>query len=106
MFVQFAERSTHNASRATGVVFFLFFFAVVFTLRGPFRALTDPGINDLLSPYIQASAWSHGADPYSSESLLRFWPKGAERARPAPEQMRDGSVLVRHGIPTAYPPSC
>ncbi len=106
MLAQFVENVLENPWRKTEVAFFLFVFAVVFTIRGPFRALTDPGINDLLSPYIQASAWLHGADPYSSESLLRFWPKEAERARPAPEQMRDGSVLVRHGIPTAYPLTC
>jgi hypothetical protein len=106
MFAQFVENFSVNPWRKAGVVFFLSLFAVVFTIRGPFRALTDPGINDLLSPYIQASAWLHGADPYSSESLLRFWPKGAEQARPALGQMRDGSVLVRHGIPTAYPLSC
>lgn len=106
MFAQFIEDFGHSPWRTTAVVFFLLVFTIVFTLRGPSRALTDPGINDLLSPYVQSSAWFHGADPYSSESLLRFWPKGAERARPALRQMQDGSVLVRHGIPTAYPPSC
>lgn len=76
---------------------------MVFIFRGPFRAFTSQGLDDLLSPDIQSTAWLHGADPYSPRSLLQFWPKSALAARPDPREMDDGSVLVRHGIPTAYP---
>src|SRR5262249_3088369 len=37
------------------------------------------------------------------QSLLKYWPKGAEAARPENQEMQDGSVLFQHGIPTAYP---
>lgn len=40
----------------------------VFLLRGPLRALTGSDLNDLVSPYVQSTAWRHGADPYSSQS--------------------------------------
>ena len=87
------------------VLLLLFCSATVFVLRGPFRALRNSGLNDVLSPYIQSEAWVHGADPYSPQSLLKYWPEGAEAARPESQEMQDGSVLFRHGIPTAYPPT-
>ncbi len=88
-----------------GLVITLFVFSgAVFTLRGPFRALSNNGLNDLISPYVQSTAWVHGADPYSPQSLMTFWPKGV--ARPAAEEFQDGSILIKHGIPTAYPMTC
>jgi len=94
-----------GASWPKGLVTILFVLSgAVFTLRGPFRALNNSGLNDLISPYVQATAWAHGADPYSPQSLLTFWPKGA--ARPAAQEFQDGSILIRHGIPTAYPVTC
>jgi len=88
-----------------GLVVTLFVFSgAVFTLRGPFRALSNNGLNDLISPYVQSTAWVHGADPYSPQSLLTFWPKGV--ARPAAEEFQDGSILIKHGIATAYPMTC
>jgi len=72
-----------------GLVVTLFVFSgAVFTLRGPFRALSNDGLNDLISPYVQSTAWVHGADPYSPQSLLTFWPKGV--ARPAEQEFQDG----------------
>src|SRR5438309_385481 len=79
------------------------FCGTVFIVRGPFRAATGSDLNDLISPYIQATALVHGADPYSPQSLLKFWPADASAARPDVRQFKDGSILTRHGIPTAYP---
>jgi hypothetical protein len=76
---------------------------VVFVIRGPYRAVTNDGLNDLLSPYIQSSALLHGKDPYSCQSLFSYWPPQGLRFRPDARQFVDGSILVRHGIPTAYP---
>jgi len=75
----------------------------LFVIRGPYRAVTNDGLNDLLSPYIQSSALLHGEDPYSSQSLFSYWPHQGLRFRPDWRQFADGSIIVRHGIPTAYP---
>jgi len=60
----------------------------------------------LISPYAQATAWLHGADPYSPYSLFEFWPSQALSSRPAEQEFFNGTVLVEHGIPTAYPLTC
>jgi hypothetical protein len=78
----------------------------IFTLRGPVRALRASDLNDLISPYTQAAAWVHGTDPYSPQSLFAFWPSGALSARPAGQEFSTGSILIDHGIPTAYPLTC
>jgi hypothetical protein len=88
------------------IAFLFTFCGTVFVVRGPFRAATASGLNDLISPYIQATALVHGADPYSPQSLLKFWPSDALAARPDVRQFSDGSILTRHGIPTAYPLTC
>jgi hypothetical protein len=75
----------------------------VFFVRGPFRAATASDLNDLISPYIQATALVHGADPYSPKSLLEFWPSDALAARPDTREFSDGSIFIAHGVPTAYP---
>jgi Glycosyltransferase family 87 len=62
-------------------------------------------LNDLLSPYAQSAAWVQGLDPYSTQSLFTTWPIGGP-VRPNESEFRDGSVLVEHGVPTAYPLSC
>jgi len=80
-----------------------FLAVLVFVVRGPYRALMDAGLDDLLSPYIQSSALLHGADPYSCESVYVFWPSQAAKARPDLKQFQDRSVLVKRGFPTAYP---
>src|SRR5690348_13953208 len=77
--------------------------AIAFLIRGPFRALTGSDLNDLISPYVQSLAFIRGADPYSPQSLLENWPKQALACRPEEREFEDGSILVRHGIPTAYP---
>jgi hypothetical protein len=89
--------------RTAFIAFLITFCGTVFVVRGPFRAATASNLNDLISPYIQATALVHGADPYSPQSLLKFWPNDALAARPDVRQFSDGSILTRHGIPTAYP---
>jgi len=43
-----------GASWPKGLVTILFVLSgAVFTLRGPFRALNNSGLNDLISPYVQ-----------------------------------------------------
>jgi hypothetical protein len=98
-------RRTHagSHSRKLWIVLALAICGLTFFMRGPFRAARNSDLNDLISPYIQATALLHGANPYSPQSLLEFWPADALTARPDPQQFSDGSVLMRHGIPTAYP---
>lgn len=92
--------------RGYAVLVFLILSSAIFAVRGPLRALTNSGLNDLISPYAQAAAWSHGADPYSPQSLFAFWPREALASRPDPQEFADGSILIKHGIPTAYPVTC
>lgn len=89
--------------RKVGVALLLIVCGTLFIVRGPFRAATASGLNDLISPYIQATALVHLADPYSPRSLLEFWPNDALASRPDLQEFNDGSILMRHGIPTAYP---
>jgi hypothetical protein len=84
----------------------LAFVAAVFIVRGPLRALAGPDLNDLISPHVQSIAWIHGEDPYSAQSLFLYWPKPAIRDRPPLREVQDGSLVIRHGIPTAYPITC
>ena len=101
--MQFPGIQSHRHLSSFGSLLLLIACCAIFIFRGPVRALTDQGINDLLSPYIQSVAWWHGADPYSPRSLLRFWPNQALAARPDVRQIQDGTILIHHGIPTAYP---
>ena len=83
---------------------FLVLAGAEFVVRGPVRAIrTATHFNDFLSPYIQASAWTRGLDPYSPETLLALWPEGAPRFLFLPIEVADGSILRKRGIPTAYP---
>lgn len=60
------------------------------------------GFNDFLSPYIQSEAWTLGLDPYSQDNLVALWPA---EARPFPfvDDLKSGTLLLKRGIPTAYP---
>src|SRR5438046_417068 len=98
-----AALRSHFASRTTAALVLV---ALVFVFRGPYRALRASDLNDLISPYAQATAWLHGADPYSPYSLFEFWPSQALSSRPAEQEFFNGTVLVEHGIPTAYPLTC
>lgn len=61
-----------------------------------------PQFDDLLSPYAQASAWVHGLDPYSPRSLLVTWPADVP-FRLLAEEVADGSLIAKRGMPTGYP---
>jgi len=75
-----------------------------FIVRGPVRAmLTSTGFNDFLSPYIQSQAWRCGLDPYSPEVLLQLWPAGASHFVFLRNEVANGTLVERRGIPTAYP---
>src|SRR5437867_9307368 len=75
-----------------------------FVLRGPVRAIrTATQFNDFLSPYIQANAWIHGLDPYSPKTLLELWPAGVPHFSHLANEVADGSLVAKRGIPTAYP---
>jgi|GEM_PF-1336028 len=96
-----------TSHRWRALVYFLFVLACgEFLVRGPARALgPNSGFNDFLSPYIQSRAWVRGIDPYDPQSLLELWPSGATRFQFLSPEASDGSILVKRGIPTAYPPT-
>lgn len=74
-----------------------------FALRGPVRFAHTRNFNDFLSPYVQTKAWLQGADPYSPQSLVRFWPADAAPDQFDPEDVADRSLVLKRGIPTGYP---
>lgn len=78
-----------------------------FVVRGPVRFLRAADFNDFLSPYIQSRALVKGMDPYSPEVLVRLWPvEGADRPDFLARDAADGSLIMKRGIPTAYPLTC
>jgi len=75
-----------------------------FSVRGPIRLLrSGMGWNDFLSPYIQAKAWAHGQDPYSTRSLISFWPSGNRRPAWVDSDAASGELEKKRGIPSPYP---
>jgi hypothetical protein len=78
-----------------------------FIVRGPVRFLRAADFNDFISPYIQSKALVEGLDPYSPEVLVRLWPvTGTQRHEFLAQDLADGSLITKHGIPTAYPLTC
>jgi hypothetical protein len=45
-------------------------------------------------------------DPYSSTNLVRFWPSSALRPDFLAQDLADGSLVYKEGMPTAYPLTC
>jgi len=88
------------------LIFLLALSASEFVVRGPVRFLRATDFNDFISPYIQAKALVAGLDPYSPQTLVRLWPEGARRHDFLAEDLANGSLIINHGIPTAYPPAC
>ena len=89
--------------RSLVIVVLLLAAAGEFILRGPLRALREPGWNDFLSPYIQARAWIHGNDPYSTRSVISLWPSDNRRPTWVVPEAASGVLEVRRGIPSPYP---
>ena len=81
----------------------LFCAASEFIVRGPLRFAHAANFNDFISPYIQTRAWIAGIDPYSSENLLRLWPADSEHYDFLAHDFAEGTLVYKHGIPTAYP---
>lgn len=79
------------------------FAASEFVVRGPVRFLHAASFNDFISPYVQTRAWMKGDDPYSSQNLVRLWPPEAERFDFLSRDLADGTLVLKRGIPTAYP---
>jgi hypothetical protein len=78
-----------------------------FMVRGPVRFLRAADFNDFISPYIQSRALVEGMDPYSPDVLVRLWPvEGTQRHEFLAQDLADGSLITKHGIPTAYPLTC
>jgi hypothetical protein len=74
-----------------------------FIVRGPVRFAHNRDFNDFISPYIQSKAWVQGIDPYSPANLVRLWPAEAERPEFLDQDLTNGTLVLRRGIPTAYP---
>jgi len=74
-----------------------------FVVRGPVRFAHAANFNDFISPYIQTCAWISGQDPYSPQNMVRMWPPDAERFDFLTRDLADGSLVLKRGIPTAYP---
>lgn len=72
-------------------------------MRGPLRFVRYRDFNDFISPYIQSKAWTKGIDPYSPGNLVRLWPPEAQRPEFLAQDLARGSLVLRRGIPTAYP---
>lgn len=74
-----------------------------FIVRGPLRFAHAANFNDFISPYIQTRAFLSGIDPYSSQNLLRLWPADSEHYDFLAHDFAEGTLVYKHGIPTAYP---
>lgn len=98
-----------NPNRATRFVWnallavLLLLAGVEWVVRGPVRFAHAASFNDFISPYIQTRAWMTGQDPYSPQNLVREWPPEAERFDFLTRDLADGSLVLKRGIPTAYP---
>lgn len=75
-----------------------------FLVRGPVRLLVGGmGWNDFLSPYIQAKAWAHADDPYTPQSLIKWWPADNRRPHFVDENASTGTLEMKRGMPSPYP---
>lgn len=75
-----------------------------FSLRGPVRLLhCEMGWSDFLSPYIQTRAWLHGEDPYTAQSLIKWWPADNPRPLFVDANAAAGTLEMRRGMPSPYP---
>jgi hypothetical protein len=45
-------------------------------------------------------------DPYSPTNLVGLWPQDAHKPDFLAKDLITGSLVLKRGIPTAYPPTC
>jgi len=88
------------------LILLAFLAASEFVLRGPVRFLKAVDFNDFISPYLQSRALISGLDPYSPDVLVRLWPASAHPREFLAKDLADGSLIIKRGIPTAYPLTC
>lgn len=104
-----ATTSSRESARWKGgrtlLIIFLVLASAEFVVRGPVRFVRARSFNDFISPYIQTRAWMKGMDPYSPRNLVALWPADAEKAVFLTRDLADGSLVMKRGIPTAYPPT-
>jgi Glycosyltransferase family 87 len=95
----------NRANRLYNVVLLILLLCAAseFIVRGPLRFAHAANFNDFISPYIQTRAWIHGLDPYSPQNLLRLWPADSEHYDFLAHDFAEGTLVYKHGIPTAYP---
>jgi hypothetical protein len=48
----------------------------------------------------------NGMDPYNPANVVKFWPTDERRPDFVVKDLSDGSLVLKTGIPTAYPPMC
>ena len=97
-----------NSSRSKSLLILLVLLAASeFIVRGPVRFLRAADFNDFISPYIQSRAMIEGMDPYSPEILVQLWPtEGTRRPDFIAKDLAEGTLIMKRGIPTAYPLTC
>ena len=78
--------------------------AAEFVVRGPLRLARHSDFNDFISPYVQSRDWLQGMNPYDPQTLLRFWPVRNPETDFVAKEAADGTLVVRHGLPSPYPP--
>jgi hypothetical protein len=75
-----------------------------FWVRGPMRLANNPtGVNDFFAPYVQATAWKKGLNPYDATAFVREWPADKERPVFLAKEAAAGTLAANHGIPSPYP---
>jgi hypothetical protein len=90
-----------RAKLTPSLIFLLGIFAIIFTVRGPWRALRPTvDFNDFLSPYLQSRGWVLGLDPYDPATLAQLWPIEAGSSSFLADRE---SVAARFGMPSPYP---
>jgi hypothetical protein len=100
------QASKNSARRTLGwalVLCLLVLASTEFMLRGPVRFARARDFNDFISPYIQTRLLLTGMDPYGPTNLVAFWPTDAVPFAFLKRDLADGSLVLKRGIPTAYP---
>ena len=77
-----------------------------FVFRGPVRFFTEGfAWNDFIAPFVQTRLWLSGSDPYSPKELVRAWPADAVQFSFLKNDLADGTLVAKRGVPSPYPPS-